>query len=260
MGKIFVLVVLNAMSIYVLPSAGVTGYLIIRYIVDANLSLGSFSAGIDAANKLSWILRDIGNYLNRFNEHSLYIEKVKKFLAYAPKIQGDEAEVPAFETLTVKNLDFAYPFSEKTILRHVNLEIRKGEKIAFVGYNGAGKTTLIKLLMHLYDATSGEILYNGRNIKDFSPGAILQHIGAVFSGLSNLCRHHCRKRDWRRIPRGKRGSGNVGPPCGFLHGKVGAAAKGNSVSADDRVQCGWGWAFWRRVAENCDCTRICKSI
>lgn len=168
------------MSIYVLPSAGVTGYLIIRYIVDANLSLGSFSAGIDAANKLSWILRDIGNYLNRFNEHSLYIEKVKKFLAYAPKIQGDEAEVPAFETLTVKNLDFAYPFSEKTILRHVNLEIRKGEKIAFVGYNGAGKTTLIKLLMHLYDATSGEILYNGRNIKDFSPAPYRQHIGAVF--------------------------------------------------------------------------------
>lgn len=182
MGKIFGFSLLSAMLTSVLPSAGVTGYLIVRYIVDPSLSLGSFSASIDASFKLYWTIDDIGNYLNLFHEHSLYIEKVKKFIEYEPKIKGVEKEVPAFESLTIRNLDFAYPFSksaEKTLC-NINLKIKKGEKIAFVGYNGAGKTTLIKLLMRLYDSTDGEILYNGRNITEFSPDKYREHIGAVF--------------------------------------------------------------------------------
>ena len=165
-----------------LPSAGVTGYLVVRYLIDPTLSLGSFSASIAATFKLYWIIDDIGNYLTKFNEHSLYIEKVKKFIEYEPKIKGEETVVPAFESLTVKNLDFVYPFTkdDKKTLKNLNLEIKKGEKVAFVGYNGAGKTTLIKLLMRLYDTTGGEILYNGRNIIDYEPEKYREHIGAVF--------------------------------------------------------------------------------
>jgi ATP-binding cassette subfamily B protein len=101
---------------------------------------------------------------------------------YEPKINGAEENVPSFESLTIRNLDFAYPFSkdDKMTLKGIDLEIKKGEKVAFVGYNGAGKTTLIKLLMRLYDATYGEILYNGRNIKDYAPEKYRKHIGAVF--------------------------------------------------------------------------------
>ncbi len=182
MGKIFGFSLISTMLTNVLPSAGVTGYLIIRYIVDPTLSLGSFSASINASFKLYWTIDDIGNYLNKFNEHSLYIEKVKKFIEYEPKIKGDEEKVPEFETLTIRNLGFTYPFSkaEDKTLNNINLEIKKGEKIAFVGYNGAGKTTLIKLLMRLYDPTTGEILYNGRSITDFVPDKYREHIGAVF--------------------------------------------------------------------------------
>ena len=182
MGRIFGFSLLSTMLTDVLPSAGVTGYLIVRYIVDPTLSLGSFSASINACFKLYWTIDDIGNYLNYFNEHSLYIEKVKRFIEYEPKIKGDETDVPAFESLTVKDLDFTYPFTKsgEKILDNINFEIKKGEKIAFVGYNGAGKTTLIKLLMRLYDTTSGEILYNGRSIKEYAPDKYREHIGAVF--------------------------------------------------------------------------------
>ena len=98
MGKIFGLSLISAMLTNVLPSAGVTSYLIVRYIVDPTLSLGSFSASITASFKLYWTIDDIGNYLNKFNEHSLYIEKVKKFIEYEPQNKGEETEVPAFET------------------------------------------------------------------------------------------------------------------------------------------------------------------
>ena len=174
--------ILSDLLVYLMPSVGITSYLVVRYITDATLSLGSFSASISASHKLYYTLDDIGNYINKFHEHSLYIEKVKTFIQYQPKIKGEETNVPAFESLTVKNLDFVYPFTkdDKKTLEGLDLEIKKGEKIAFVGYNGAGKTTLIKLLMRLYDATSGEILYNGRNVTDFDPEKYREHIGAVF--------------------------------------------------------------------------------
>ena len=184
-GKIFGLSLLSSLFTNALPHAGVTGYLIVRYLIDPALSLGSFSASINASFKLYWTIDDIGNYLTKFNEHSLYVEKFRRFLEYEPKIKGKIEDVPEFESLTVKNLRFSYPFAkdqskEKSVLKSIDLEIKKGEKIAFVGYNGAGKTTLIKLLMRLYDPTEGEILYNGQDVRSFDPESYRQHIGAVF--------------------------------------------------------------------------------
>ncbi len=165
-----------------IPSLGVTGYLIVRYLIDPTLSLGSFSAALQASFKLSWTIDDIGNHLTLFHEHSLYIEKVRAFIDREVKIGGEICDVPAFEKLSIRNLSFAYPFAKEgeEILHGVNMEIRRGERIAIVGYNGAGKTTLIKLLMRLYDTTSGEILYNGMNIREIDPAAYRAHIGAVF--------------------------------------------------------------------------------
>ena len=66
------------------------------------------------------------------------------------------------------------------VLHDVSLTLRRGEKLAIVGYNGAGKTTLIKLVMRLYDPTSGRILYNGQDIREFDLADYRAHIGAVF--------------------------------------------------------------------------------
>lgn len=165
-----------------MPETGATFYLLIRYILDPTLTLGGFTASFSAMWKLFWTIDDIGNYFTKFGEHSMYIEKVKRFIEYEPKIVGEVKEVPEFESLKVENLSFAYPFgdADTKILKNISFEIKKGEKIAFVGYNGAGKTTLIKLLMRLYDCNEGEIFYNGQNIKDFVPENYREHIGAVF--------------------------------------------------------------------------------
>ncbi len=165
-----------------LPNAGATAYLIIRYILDSSMSLGTFSASIQASLRLYWTMNELVSFITVMNEHSLYVEKVRKFLEYEPTVLGEEKDVPSFETLELRGVSFAYPFSgeSKNTLSDISFEIKKGEKIAFVGYNGAGKTTLTKLLMRLYDPSEGEILYNGNKTTVYSPEEYRQHIGAVF--------------------------------------------------------------------------------
>ena len=184
-GKIFALSMFTMLFTTAVPYAGVTGYLIVRYLVDPTLSLGSFSASLNATFKLYWTIDEIGTYFTKFNEHSLYVEKFRRFVDYEPQIKGKITNIPPFESLTVQNLRFSYPFTkdqsaENAVLKQMNLEIKKGERIAFVGYNGAGKTTLIKLLMRLYDPTDGAILYNGQDVRELDPEAYRRHIGAVF--------------------------------------------------------------------------------
>lgn len=116
------------------------------------------------------------------HENSLYIEKIRKFLGYDPKIKQDVGEpVPeGLGELELSHVSFKYSEKGKTILDDISLKVRPREHIAIVGYNGAGKTTLIKLLMHLYDPTSGTISYHGKDVKDYMPRDYHKRIGVVF--------------------------------------------------------------------------------
>lgn len=80
--------------------------------------------------------------------------------------------------IELKNIDFRYG-TRKLVLEDVSLTIRKGEKVAFVGESGSGKTTLAKLLIHLYQAESGEILINGNNIEDIRIETLRERIAYI---------------------------------------------------------------------------------
>lgn len=73
-----------------------------------------------------------------------------------------------FENFVIKfeNVTFMYPDTKTEVLKNINFEIKKGDKIGLVGLNGSGKTTLIKLLMRLYNPTKGKILLNNIDIKN----------------------------------------------------------------------------------------------
>jgi len=84
------------------------------------------------------------------------------------------------QPIEFRDVSFKYPNSEKWVLRHVNLTIAPGEKLALVGENGAGKSTLIKLLLRLYDPTEGAILYGGVDLRDMDPWDFRKRVGVVF--------------------------------------------------------------------------------
>lgn len=178
--------------------------------------LGGFAAAITATWRFRWLITDLIERFTKFPKFSLFVEQYLTFIGTKPKLVSGNVPVGAFESLELRNVSFTYEFSgnarfedikkatsrsyrkkaekdgstkndtkteEKTAseaLRNVSLSIRKGEKVALVGYNGAGKTTLIKLIMRLYDPTEGQILYNGRDIREYDINEYRKHISVIF--------------------------------------------------------------------------------
>jgi len=79
----------------------------------------------------------------------------------------------------IERLGFHYPSNQNSVLSDISLEIKPGERIAVVGPSGAGKTTLFQLLQRFYDPISGEILFNGVNIRDLQLEVLRKLIGVV---------------------------------------------------------------------------------
>jgi ATP-binding cassette subfamily B protein len=105
---------------------------------------------------------------------------MRDFLDYETKIVGGDIEPADFESLEFRNVSFRYEGNDKNTLSNVSFRINKGETFAVVGHNGAGKTTLSKLIMRLYDVTEGEILYNGKNIKEYNLLSYRDRYASVF--------------------------------------------------------------------------------
>ena len=116
------------------------------------------------------------------HENSMFVDKIRAFLNYEPRLKDDvgDAVPEGAGELKLEHVTFKYSESSRTVLDDISLTVKPGEHIAIVGYNGAGKTTLIKLLMRLYDPTSGSISYHDRNITEFCPHEYHKRIGVVF--------------------------------------------------------------------------------
>lgn len=82
-------------------------------------------------------------------------------------------------TVEFKNVSFKYPDADEYLLRNISFIANKGETVAFIGSTGSGKSTLINLVPRFYDATDGEILIDGINVKDYSLEALHDKIGYV---------------------------------------------------------------------------------
>ena len=82
-------------------------------------------------------------------------------------------------TVEFKNVSFRYPHASEDELLNVNFKIGKGETLAIIGATGSGKTTLISLIPRFYDATEGEVLVDGENVKNYSFDALYDKLGYV---------------------------------------------------------------------------------
>ena len=174
-----------------LKDYGVGDFLIdglyISYLVykAAVLHSVNYSDAVILFNRTGSLRGSMGKFADlgpKAHENSMFIDKIRAFLAYEPRLKNDEGdEVPqGAGTLSLSHVSFKYSETGRTVLDDISLTVKPGEHIAIVGYNGAGKTTLIKLLMRLYDPTSGTISYHDKNVNTLCPREYHKRIGVVF--------------------------------------------------------------------------------
>ena len=93
--------------------------------------------------------------------------------------QGDRSDSPETGTVEFKDVSFHYPSSDKDVLEHISFTAKKGETVAFIGATGSGKTTLVSLAARFYDATEGQVLVDGVDVKDYTFDALYDRVGYV---------------------------------------------------------------------------------
>ena len=157
------------------------GYLIYRVVVLRTIGIGVMFSLYGVNGSLENALKNFGMLIPKLQEHAMYAEKIRSFLDCETEITDGAytCEKGDFEELSLEKVSFSYD-GEGSVLHDISMTIHAGEKIAIVGYNGAGKTTLTKLLMRLYDVSSGCIRVNGRNIKEYTVDSYRQMFASVF--------------------------------------------------------------------------------
>lgn len=157
-------------------------YLIFQAAVLHTIDYSSAVVLFNRTGNLRRGMRGFAEVMPKASENSMYIEKIRSFLAYEPQIKHCiGADVPAEPgTICLEHVSFRYTEESEDVLQDISLKVHPGEKIAIVGYNGAGKTTLIKLLMRLYDPTEGTIYYHGKNICEYNLDEYHKRFGVVF--------------------------------------------------------------------------------
>ena len=115
-------------------------------------------------------------------EDNLYLSNLYEYLEQPVGIATGDATAGRHpgDGVRFENVGFTYPGNEAPALTGIDLHLKPGESLAFVGRNGSGKTTLIKLLGRLYDPTEGRILLDGTDLRDWDPDALRQRIGVIF--------------------------------------------------------------------------------
>ena len=108
-------------------------------------------------------------------------KRINEVLETPLSIADPETEKPVTETGTVefKDVSFRYPDADADVFEHISFRAEKGQTIAFIGSTGSGKSTLINLVPRFYDATEGEVLVDGVNVKDLKQSTLRDKIGYV---------------------------------------------------------------------------------
>lgn len=113
---------------------------------------------------------------------SVSAKRINEVLSTETKIkdgEGAEGKTSGVGEIEFRNVSFRYPNAAEDVLTNVSFTARKGETVAFIGSTGSGKSTLINLVPRFYDATEGEILIDGVNVKDYKLKELHNKLGYV---------------------------------------------------------------------------------
>lgn len=138
---------------------------------------GDIVAFIFYINMLTWPFASVGWVTSIIQRAAASQDRINEFLLEKPEINSGDVKLEHVERIVFSDVSFSY--ENEKVLKSINFELNKGEKIGFVGNTGAGKSTLLHLLMRQFDCSSGEITINDYPIKTLDINTYRSKVGVV---------------------------------------------------------------------------------
>ena len=147
--------------------------------LDGEIKVATYSVMLFITQRLLWPLTELGVIFDSYQKAMASFRRIINLKNTKPTIDnGNEKLISFNKKIEISNLNFEY-VKNFPVLNDISIDINKGRTTAIVGSTGSGKSTLIKLILRLYDSTSGEIKFDGKNIRDLELNSLRNKIGLV---------------------------------------------------------------------------------
>ncbi len=164
--------------------SGLTFLYVAFRTLGGTISVGGLTLYVQAADGVSQAFSALLSGLQSMYEHQLYLKTLFELLDFQPQVRAPESPVPMrhpmAEGIEFRNVTYSYEGKDEPALKDVSFKIARGETVAIVGHNGAGKTTLVKLVARLYDPQEGQVLIDGRDVREYDPDELRGEFGVLF--------------------------------------------------------------------------------
>lgn len=170
---------LNDSILSLISSFGTLTILVLA--ASCNVSRADYISFVSSYTLLSSSINSIVSMSKSIITIQPLINQMKQLFDYVPKKEEGRHYVRSLQgNISIEDLSFSYDAGQKNCVDHIDLHIRKGEKIAFVGESGCGKSTLLKLLLGMLTPNGGSITYDGIPLSTFNQRSFRKKIGSVF--------------------------------------------------------------------------------
>ena len=147
--------------------------------LDGEIKVATYSVMLFITQRLLWPLTELGVIFDSYQKAMASFRRIINLKNTSPTIDNGTKKLTSFNTkIEISNLNFEY-VKNFPVLNDISIYINKGQTTAIVGSTGSGKSTLIKLILRLYDSTSGEIKFDGKSIRDLEIDSLRNKIGLV---------------------------------------------------------------------------------